>query len=682
MNKVITYNLNQDFITNLADFIEKNFLKKGLDISRLSFVFGGKRPALFLKRALSRKIGTSFFPPTFFTIDEFVQYTLLKKIPFTNMPSMESWHIIYTLARDIAPEIVKGREKFSQFLPWAREIAGFIDLLDLEDIPDDSLKNIEAAASIGYEIPENINASLRNIIALRNAYHKMLHEKNSFSRGFIYRSAAKAVQEVSFEEFDRIFFCSLFYIQKTEQKLIRHIYDSGKAIFFFQGDEENWPILKETSRNLSCSIKPDKKGKTDCTLQLHAAFDKHSQVCTVREILKDIPKHDSTVIVLPDAESMLPLVSEIGSSAGEFNVSMGYPLKRSSLHSLFELIVRAQKTRKGSDYYARDYIAGLSQPLAKNLRILPDHSATRVLVHKVEEALLGIENTSLSGSLLVKLKDIENENGVFKAAAGTLKHMEIEAGTEDLKRILKELHELLFTLWENISNFRDFASSLRTFLDALVKKSFIANYPLNRKIADRLYSLTDELQNSPFSGENFEKEELFKIFENMLEHEMVAFSGSPLRGLQILGTLETRSLNFDNVIVMDANEGKLPKLRIHEPLIPHDVTMSFGLDRIGREEEIQRYLFTRMVSSAKNVHLVYEENREKERSRFVEELIWQEQKKEKNLDVVPIPQVNFSVKVLPDKTGVDKTGKIVDCLREHIYSATSVDTYINCPLRF
>ena len=260
--------------------------------------------------------------------------------------------------------------------------------------------------------------------------------------------------------------------------------------------------------------------------------------------------------------------------------------------------------------------------------------------------------------------------------------MEIEAGTEDLKRILKELHELLFTLWENISNFRDFASSLRTFLDTLVKKSFIANYPLNRKIADRLYSLTDELQNSPFSGENFEEEELFKIFENMLEHELVAFSGSPLRGLQILGTLETRSLNFDNVIVMDANEGKLPKLRIHEPLIPHDVTMSFGLDRIGREEEIQRYLFTRMVSSAKNVHLVYEENREKERSRFVEELIWQEQKKEKNLDVVPIPQVNFSVKVLPDKTGVDKTGKIVDCLREHIYSATSVDTYINCPLRF
>ncbi|GAI05584.1 unnamed protein product, partial [marine sediment metagenome] len=66
---------------------------------------------------------------------------------------------------------------------------------------------------------------------------------------------------------------------------------------------------------------------------------------------------------------------------GEFNVSLGYPLKRSSLYSLFENIVQAQKTRKGAEYYAKDYITALSQPLIKNLKILPDYSATRVLVH-------------------------------------------------------------------------------------------------------------------------------------------------------------------------------------------------------------------------------------------------------------------------------------------------------------
>ncbi len=682
MDKVITYGLNEDFIGKIADYLDENFLKKGADVGRLAFVFGGKRPALFLRKALSKKTGKSFFSPAFFTIDEFMEYTLWKKVHFKKMPNMELWYAIYTIARDIAPEIVERREKFSEFMPWAREIANFIDVLDVEDIPSKELKSVEASASIGYPIPPNINNSLRNIRALRDAYHKLLSRKNSFTRGFIYHSASSAVKEVSFDEFDTIFFSGFFYMHKTEREVIKHLYDNGKAVLFFQGDEDKWPVLKETANYFSRSIRPDKEVENSYSLNFYSAFDRHSQVCTVREILKKTKKLDSTVVVLPDPDSMIPLVSEIGASAGDFNVSLGYPLRRSSLHSLFELILRAQKSRKGKVYYSRDYIAVLSQPLAKNLRILPDYSATRVLVHKIEETLLGIENSSISGNLFVDLKDVENLNAVFKLAAETLSHMGIEAHPDELRDALKELHNLLFRIWETTSNFRDLAASVGKFLDALVKKSFMANYPLNRKIADRLYSLGDEFENAPFSGEDFEKEDVFKIFQNMLEHEMVAFAGSPLRGLQILGTLETRSLHFENVIIMDANESKLPALRIYEPLIPGEVIKSLGLDRIHKEEEIQRYLFTRIISGAKNVHLVYEESRQKERSRFVEELIWKTQKEEKNLDAVSMPQVSFSVKVLPEKAGIVKTVKIVEYLKKHLYSPSSVDMYIGCPLRF
>ena len=113
MDKIVTYSLNENFIENLADFIEKSFLENSPDISRLAFVFEGKRPALFLKKALSKRIGKSFFSPTFFSIDEFIQYTLLKKTPFIKIANLESWHTIYTLARKIAPEVVVGREQFS-----------------------------------------------------------------------------------------------------------------------------------------------------------------------------------------------------------------------------------------------------------------------------------------------------------------------------------------------------------------------------------------------------------------------------------------------------------------------------------------------------------------------------------------------------------------------------------------
>jgi len=682
MDKIVTYSLNENFIENLADFIEKSFLENSPDISRLAFVFEGKRPALFLKKALSKRIGKSFFSPTFFSIDEFIQYTLLKKTPFIKIANLESWYMIYTLARKIAPEVVRGREQFSQFLPWAREIAKFIDLLDLEDIAPDSLKNIQASASIGYEIPENINVLLKNIIILRDAYHKLLSKKKSFSRGFIYLSTARAMQEVSFDEFDKIIFCSFFYMYKTEQKIIKHLYDIDKAILFLQGDEDGWSILKNTARYFSSSIKPDKKRENNYSLNLYAAFDRHSQVSTVRTILKKMKKLDSTVIILPDPNSMIPLVSEIGSSVGEFNVSLGYPLKRSSLYSLFENIVQAQKTRKGAEYYAKDYIAALSQPLIKNLKILPDYSATRVLVHKIEEVLLGIENTPISGNLFVKLEDIENEDALFGLAVETLEHMDIKTSIEEMQNVLKELHLLLFTLWQDITNFHDFALSLEKFLDTLVRKSLIGSYPLNLKITERLYEIRDELENISFSQEDFIKEDIFKIFQDMLENEIISFSGSPLKGLQILGMFETRSLNFENVIIMNGNESQLPKLHIHEPLIPHDIIVSLGLDTLEKEEEIQHYLFKRIISVAKNVHLIYEENSEKERSRFIEEIIWQRQKKEKTFTIKPIPQVSFSTEVLLTKREIKKTKGMIELLKKRTYSASSIDTYLRCPLQF
>jgi len=684
MNKAVTYGLNEDFIGRLVDYIDENYLKEGVDLSRIAFIFEGRRPALFLKKRLSKKAKRGFFPPRTFSIDEFVKYTLSKKTPFSRMPAMESCYAIYTLAGKIAPDIVKGREKFSEFLPWAREIARFIDSLDAEDIPSDALKDVQASASIGYEIPANINASLSNIIALREAYHGLLARKNSFSKGYAYLLASRAAGEVDFDEFDKIFFCGFFYMQKTERQMAKHLFDTGKADFFFQGSEDKWPVLKNAAKDFSCSIRPDGESPraSDQTLRLYSAFDGHSEVCVVREILKKTKRLDSTVIVLPDSGNMIPLVSEIASSWSDFNVSLGYPLRRSSLYSLFEFIVQAQKTRKDKEYYAKDYIACLSQPLVKNLKILKDYRATRVLVHKAEELILGIEDTPLSGRLFIKLKDIEGEPILFELASKTLRRMDIEVKPSELKKVLKELHSALFSPWEKLTDFRDFAEALGELLDTLVNKSFMRDYGLNLKIAEKMYAVRDELQSAPFSKEEFSGEDIFKMFQNMVESEVAPFIGSPLKGLQVLGPFETRSLNFENVIIMDANESMLPRLRVKEPLIPHDISLSLGLKIVENEEEIQRYQFKRLIAAADNVHLVYQENPVREKSRFVEEIIWELQKKKKTLDAISIPQANFSVNVLPSRTEMKKTEAMIDVLRDFKYSASSVDTYVNCPLQF
>jgi len=682
MDKIITYNLAEDFIGNLVDFTENNFLKQGKDISRVAFIFGGKRPALFLKKEFSKKIKKGFFPPQFFSMDEFIEYILSKKGPFLKVSDLDACFIIYNLLKGIAPGILKGRESFSEFLPWASEILSFIEQLDVEDIKIESLSDIKSRVTIGFDVPEGINMLLGSIIAIRGAYHDVLKKKNAYSRGLMYLSASEYVKETGFPEFDHILFCGFFYLHKTEENITKYLLGKNKAIFFFQGSSKDWPVLDNISKSFSMPLVPKTDKISEYNLSINSAFDMHSQVCLVRETLKKVKNPDKTVIVLPKPDGIVALLSEISSCAKDFNVSMGYPLNRSSLYSLFECIFKAQETKKDNEYYAKDYLAVLSHPLIKSLKLFSNTSITRILVHKIEEVVLGIEKTPLGGGLFVKLPDIKNLGNLYDIVLGTINLMDIEVSRDQLKSAVEQLHDILFVRWETVSNFYDFSSSLEDFLSLLIDKSSLSDYPLNLKMADRIFSIKDELKDASFNKEHFPQEDIFRIFKNKLESAKVSFSGSPLKGLQILGLLETRSLNFDNVIIMDVNESVLPSLKIYEPLIPREVMVSIGLNRLEKEEEIQRYQFRRLISSAKNVYLIYQDSPDKEKSRFIEELAWERQKKSKSKGALNVSQASFKVQVTPKVFEVSKSSDIVNLLKDLEYSASSVNTYLNCPLSF
>ncbi len=663
MRKTIKYEFTDNFILKLADFIEDNYLKQNRDLSRLAFVFGGKRPALFLKRELALRQKKGFFSPSFFSVDEFVEYIFMKKYSRTKITDLDAGYLIYHLAKKISPGILKDRESFSRFLPWTREILNFIEQLDLEDIPVASLGNIQSKAQIGYDVPESINALLESVIALRQAYHRSLENSGAYSRGLMYLLASENINEISLNEFDQIHFCGLSYLYKTEDNIIDSLCAKDRAMVFIQEEEIGW-------------------AKPDFELTIEAGFDLHTQACLVRQRLKGTDGLDKTVVVLPVTENVIPVLSEISSSVGDFNVSMGYPLKRSSLYSLFSLLFKAQNSVKDGCYYTRDYLNVLSHPLVKNLKILPNPGVVRVLVHKIEEILLGMEATSLGGSLFFKLSDISGCRQLYDLAMQTVKSMDFEITYDELKSAVRQLHLLLFLSWEEIVNFAGFSCSLDEFLGVLAAKSSLGNYPLNLKMLDRIYAINDELMRSSFKDEPFVREDIFKIFIDKLESEMVAFSGSPLKGLQVLGLFETRSLNFERVVIMDMNEAGLPNLRIYEPLIPREVMVSLGLNRLEKEEEIQRYQFRRLIYGAKHVHLIYQDDPKKEKSRFIEELLWQRQIRENKLEVLPVLRGNFRVEVLPKRIEISKDAKILTFLKQHEYSASSINTYLHCPLRF
>ncbi len=681
-NSVITYNFGSDLIERVADILYNDFYKKGKSLDRVACVFGGKRPALFLKKSLSKKIKLSFLPPAIFSMDEFIHHIAFSNKTVPKISNLELYYLIYRLAKDKLHFADKKRVEFSQFLSWSKEIVSFIEQLDLEDIDNQLLLDIQKSASIGYEIPLSVNQLLRNIISIRKGYHDFLSEKKVFSRGMVYLKAAKSIERLDFSEFDKIFFCNLYHLHKTEKKILKALYKTEKCVFIFEGSAKRWPILKENSELFTQSIEPVNKKSDPAQLNFYEGFDTQSQVCLVRELLHKIKNKSSTLILLPRPETLAPLLAEVGQEIDQFNVSLGYPLSRSSLYALFSYLFQAHQSRRGRNYYSRDYLGVIKHPFIKNMPIVKEALPSRILAHKIEEALSGGFKSSLSGSLFFSLKDLERDQKIKNACQKTLSSLDYDLKSADYFLIIEQMHSLFFRNWEKVNSLRKFSQSLEAVLDSLSERGLLLNFPLERKALDVMYEIKEELASLSFADSVFSLEQIWSIFKQQLDSARISFIGSPLKGVQILGLLETRSLQFENVLVLDANEGVLPKLKVAEPLIPSEVMLSLGLGRLKKTEEVQRYHFMRLVESAARVDLIWAKNQTLEKSRFVESIIWNKQKKGIKIDSSLIPKTSFSLSFPQPQAGVKKTKEVIEYLRNCVYSVSRINTYLECPLQF
>jgi len=685
MSKIITVPFTEDFLPHVVEYVHRYYVQRDHDLSRLCLVFGGRRPSLFIKRDLARRIGQAYVPPRFFTIDEWMAYVAYGEETPSAGSDLDHCYSIYQLAMKLCPWVCQGRESFAQFLPWAREILNFIEQLDLEDVPLDSLKTIQEHAEIGFSVPEDINKLLMHLSTLRVGYHQDLEDKQFAPRGYRYRQAAKRVNKCDISNFDEILFCNFFYLHRTEGSVIKNIYDQGKAVLLMQGDQRRWPALSRIANSFGVPIIEGKEVKpTTFNLKIYEAFDSHAQAGMVKEILNGIKDQDreSTVIVLPDGDFLSVLLTAVGSELEEFNISMGYPLKRSALYTLLTLVMEAQNHRKNELYYTKDYLSLLRHPLVKNLDLDGNQGVVRVLVHKIEEVLKGELLTDLSGRLFLNLRDVLNDEKLLDAVIQTVQAIDKGISVGELKKIIQKIHQILLINFEHTSSVKELAISLQGFVDFMQAQSTMDKYPFNCQIAQRMQEIGEELKLCSFASEIFESRDLFKVLEERLSSQMVAFSGSPLRGLQILGLFETRALNFKNVIVVDVNEGLLPSLNIYEPLIPREVMIKLNLDRLELEEEIQRYGFMRLISAAQQVHLIYQQNNDRSRSRYLEELIWEQEERLQTIGAVPIIRGAFEVSVEKKKRSIPKTQAMIEFLKSFRFSASSLNTYLQNPYTF
>ncbi len=650
MKKIYTIPFSRNFINEIVNLI---YQENRSDYSRLAIVFSGKRPFLYLQKYLSQKIQAPHFPPTMFSIDTFIDYIVNKAFPdLREMEFLDAVRLLYKFWPD-------KQWDFGRFYSWGIKLLNFINQIDTEDVDNAKLRNIQNNAMIGFDIPESINKILQDIVVIREDFHKEMEQTHVFTRGYRYLKSKQIIQDVFLEEFDKIYFTGLFGLTETTKFIINELYQQNKAEIIWNADDVNqWEIFKEQANYFKSEIIPLKKGNNKTPeIHLYSCYDMHSQVIKTNDILQQNKPLKEISVVLPNADVLFPLLSLSIDRLPEtdFNVSLSYPVNRTSLFSLIRDILACQESARIKNgevfYYAKDYLKVITNPFIKNLN------------HDRESIQLIEQEINQKGLPFISLKQI---------------------------KLIPEVHQLVFYELEGITNLDQSAGVIEKILDYILEHSLIRSYVLSGEVFQLFFQELAKIKQCSFAHEILSqipvgnKYLINLIILNYLQTQVIPFDTKPLQDLEMIGFLETRNLNFNHVVILNMEEGTIPVEKEIEPLVPLGVYEQLGLPSIKYNEEMYRYYFYRLIQGAATVDLLYIENDEKKRSRYIEQIIWEKEKQEKQLDILKPVQTYYKINLMArhHDEQILKNDTIHQKLLKQVYSSTAIDDFLQCQFKF
>lgn len=368
----------------------------------------------------------------------------------------------------------------------------------------------------------------------------------------------------------------------------------------------------------------------------------------------------ATAVVLPDETMLLPILYSIPKEAKNINLTMGFSLKLTSASSYVQLLRRLQRSKRTTDgqwcFYAPEVIKLFSHPF-----LIAICGTTAVM--KLRNHIQWLRKYQVSTEDIVEfcpkaeplLYPLEGEDDALKGASYL--HNAINLAYDAL--INRPDREMVVKTRLDTDYLQVYDDAVRRLLTAVEAHQLRMNY-------STFFSLTDRL----------------------LISETVNFEGEPLEGLQIMGMLETRCLDFDHIIIPSLNERIMPRRFRTKSFIPAGLRKAYGMASTAYEESLFAYYFYRLIGRAKTVTLIYDARDagpQTDPSRYIQQLKYLYAK-----DNLTLKNYTFSLNDSKrSKISISKTPQTVEVLREFLnpksreaFSASSLLRYLDCPLKF
>lgn len=705
-NPIHLFSWTEDFIPAVGNFIQEN-CQGPLDEALI--ILPHRRAARYLTNHFKESAVASssvLLSPTMLSLEDFIRWGLRRigHVSDDNFNGIRSLsrldqtfalhQVVSTLPGGLSVSSDITAMDMNRFLPWGIRLAGVMEDFFRQDLTPTNLSNV------GGEVADYAALLLSRLGDIYVRYEQTLAAKGWTTPGLQCRTLARQAEILaqSLQEND-VFIAGFYALTGCEDTLFHRLWNSGAHVIWHSdpalcgGHKAHWGCAEHDQWSRRWKTRPICDSRAiKATIEIPSVrfiegFDHHSQLAALQDELEiAVSKQGSAAVVLPDTGLLAPLLRHLPDK--DVNISMGYPLERSALFALLDLVLEIHLQRERHGAY-------------------PWNLLTEFVRHPFPGQLGGDKGDFPLRPFLRTMDRVLRERGrdmdlddLVSVALDRLTSTDEAVSPPVFKELLVFFLQAFFKAYEGINTLADLADALRQTTSLLLegcapiwKQRLIDAECLYRTLIEAVPMLGTGLgQDVPLKPDI-----LYSLARQVMRGQSVSFEPEPLTGLQVLGLLETRLLSFDRLYILDATEDKLPGSADHDPLLPDTLRQHLCLPYSREREHVAAYNFYRLLMSCKEAVICYPKGEHKGvldsarlRSRFVEQLLWEKEKQIGRIlapDTDPAfirkqytlpPLTSLPVGIVPGPNARKRIHKLVQAG----VSATLLDTYMRCPKLF